>query len=224
MDVLYFYIERTRFIRLFYDTAAKPFQTTLKAIEDEMPPFDSPPYSEDGEPSYLGEWIEASEALEILGRTCLSMLSSSLNLYFRTWERELGVQWGEGERKRHFKKGFVEGYLICFEGVLDISRHDCPADLSLIEQIVLARNHDQHPDELTTLRVKHAKTDWKRHGHLFFMSEADSAMFSDADIRETSFLDPAINVSRDQLSSAIGETEKLTAWLEGHMITRRWGS
>ncbi|EFO30190.1 conserved hypothetical protein [Roseibium sp. TrichSKD4] len=64
------------------------------------------------------EWMEASEALEVLDRTCLSMLSPSLQLYFRTWERELGVKWEEGERRELFKNGFLEGYLTCFEQVL----------------------------------------------------------------------------------------------------------
>ena len=223
MDVLYFYKERTRFIRQFYDTAAIPFEAVINSIEDELPPFDDPPYSEDGEPAYLVEWIEASEALEVLGRTCLSMLSPSLQLYFKTWERELGVQWDEGERKKVFKNGFVEGYMACFEQVLGISRQDCPADFTIIEQIVLARNRDQHPDQLTTMRVNHSKTDREKHGHLFFMNKQDSAMFSDSEIKDFSFLDPAVHVSRDHLLVAIGETEKLSGWLEEHMIAKRWG-
>lgn len=60
MDVLHFYKERIRFIRQFYDTAATPFETIMKSIEDGSSPFDNPPYSEDGEPAYLVEWIEAS--------------------------------------------------------------------------------------------------------------------------------------------------------------------
>lgn len=47
MDVLFFFKERTRFIRQFYDSAAAPFIQTMKAIENEEPPFDNPPYSEE---------------------------------------------------------------------------------------------------------------------------------------------------------------------------------
>jgi len=223
MDVLYFFKDRTRFIRMFYETAAMPFETKMKAIEDGLPPFDDPPYSEDGEPAYLAEWIEASEALEVLGRTCLSMLSPSLQLYFRTWEQKLGVRWVNGERKKAFKNGFVQGYIACFEEVLDISRQDCPADLGLIEQITLARNRDQHPDEITTMRVSHSKADREKHAHPFFMSAQDSAMFSDSDFADISFLDPAVHVSKDHLLIAIRETEKLSEWLEKHMIMKRWG-
>ncbi len=221
MDVLFFFKERTRFIRQFYDSAAAPFTQTMKAIEDQEPPFDNPPYSEDAEPPYLTEWIEASEALEVLGRTCLSMLSPSLQLYFITWEQQLGVRWEEGARRKAFKKGFLEGYMIRFEDVLGISRDDCPANLGIIEQVTLARNRDQHPDEITTMRVKHSKSDRERHGTLFFMSEHDRAMFSDPEMTRISFLDPAVHVSRDQLMAAIEESEKLTDWLEEHMLTKR---
>jgi len=55
MDILYFFRERTQFIKMFYETAASPFRETIRAIEDERPPFNDPPYSEDGEPAYLAE-------------------------------------------------------------------------------------------------------------------------------------------------------------------------
>jgi hypothetical protein len=223
MDVLYFYKERMRFIRQLYVTAAAPFAATMQAIEESRAPFDDPPYSEDGEPPYLTEWIEASEALEVLGRMCLSMVSPSLQLYFKTWEQQLGVTWEEDERKRAFKKGILEGYTTCFEQVLDISRGDCPANLGLVEQIMLARNRDQHPEEITTMRVKHSKADRGKHGQLFFMSDQDRAMFSNSDFEDLSFLDPSVHVSRDQLFKAIEETEKLTDWLESHLIVKRWG-
>ena len=87
MDVLYFFVDRTRFIRYFYDNAAAPFRETMRKIEAGEAPFGNPPYQEDGEPRYLSEWVEATEAVEVLGRSCLSMLSASLNLYFRTWEQ-----------------------------------------------------------------------------------------------------------------------------------------
>ena len=87
MDVLFFFKQRTRFIRHFYETAGMPFRETKRKIEAKEPPFDDPPYSEDGEPPYVEEWIAASEAQEVLGRTCLSMLSTSLQLYFMTWEK-----------------------------------------------------------------------------------------------------------------------------------------
>ncbi|UWR45372.1 hypothetical protein [Phaeobacter inhibens] len=224
MDVLFFFKERTRFIRQFYDTAAAPFIQTMEAIEKGAPPFDDPPYSEDGEPAYLVEWIKASEALEVLGRTCLSMLSPSLQLYFRTWERQLGIRWDEGERNRAFKKGFLNGYLTCFEQVSGIVRKDCPADLDLIEQFILARNRDQHPEDITSMRVTHGRVKTDTPGNQFFMSETDRAMFRDPEMQKLSFLDPAVHVSGEQLFAAILEAENLVDWLEATLLKTRWGS
>ena len=127
MDVLFFFKRRTGFIRRFYETAGTPFLETMRKIKAEESPFDDPPYSEDGEPPYLEEWIEAREALEVLGRTCLSMLSSSLQLYFRTWEQQFGIRRESSRRKRKFKDGFLQHYKTYFEKVLRLSWVDCPA-------------------------------------------------------------------------------------------------
>lgn len=223
MDVLFFFKERTRFIRQFYKTAAAPFLQTMEAIEKSSPPFDDPPYSEDGEPAYLIEWIEASEALEVLGRTCLSMLSPSLRLYLKTWERQLGVRWEEHERRKAFRKGFLNGYLTCFEKVSGIVRKECPADLDLIEQIILARNRDQHPEDITSMRVTHGRTRADFPSSQFFMSERDRAMFSKPEMRALSFWNPAVHVTGEQLFAAILETEKLVDWLEVRLLKARWG-
>ena len=85
MEVLYFLKERTKFIGRFYEAAGEPFRTTIDKIEAKEAPFDEPRCSEDGEPAFMEEWLEASMALEMLGRTCISMLSASLQLYFKTW-------------------------------------------------------------------------------------------------------------------------------------------
>lgn len=223
MDVLYFFQERTRFIRRFYNTAAQPFETIQVAIEKELPPFDDPPYSEDSEPAFLSEWLEADEALEILGRTCLSMLYPSLQLYFQTWERQLCIQVEKEERKRIFKKGIINGYLQIYEQVLGISRKDSPADLELIEQITLARHRDQHPEQITTMRVTHSEKDRKKHPNPFFMNESDSAMIADQKMAGISFFAPTVHVSREHLTTAIEEVEKLTEWLEEYMLAKRWG-
>ena len=223
MDVLHFFKERTRFIRYFYDTAGMPFFATKRKIENEEAPFDNPPYSEDGEPQYLEQWIEADEALEILGRTCLSMLSPSLELYFRTWEKELGVVWKSGERKREInKKGFLQVYRNCFEKMLGISWDHCPADLEIIEQITLARNRDQHPDEITSMRVKHTGYDLKKYPRPFFMSETDWHFQENWEIDLGFWMNPTVHVSRDKLYRAIAETEMLTDWLEEYMFAARY--
>lgn len=216
MDVLFFFKERTRFIRYFYETAGMPFYETMRKIEAEEAPFDDPPYSEDGEPPYTEEWIEASEAVEVLGRTCLSMLSTSIQLYFRVWMKQLGIRFESEEDRHSFRNGFLQGYKTCLEGDLGISWACCPADLELIEQIILARNRDQHPAEITTMNVRHGKKDLKKYSLPFFMSEFERKEFNA--MAGKSFMTPTVYVSREMLCQAVDETEKMTDWLEEHLL------
>ena len=219
MDVLFFFKRRTEFIRRFYETAGTPFLETLRKIDAEEPPFDDPPYTEDEEPPYLEEWIEAREGLEVLGRTCVSMLSTSLRLYFETWEREFGIRRESGEHKRTFKGGFLQHYKTCFEKILQISWVDCPANIELIEQMILARNRDQHPDHITTMRVRHKKKDLSKYPLPFFMNESEKEFHANSDMEGRLLMDPpTIEVSPDALRQALAETEKLTDWLEEHML------
>lgn len=221
MDVLFFLKERTKFIRYFYETAAEPFRETIRKIEAGEAPFDDPPYSEDGEPPFLEEWLEADTALEMLGRSCISMLSASLQLYFRTWEGELGLTWEPGERKKAFKNGFLQGYRACFGGVLNLSWDDCPVDFGLLEQVTLARNRDQHPDDISTMRVSHTHKDRGIYPHLFFVSELERKMYDD--MADIPWMTPAVHVSRDMLFTAIEQVETLGEWLEERIRAVRYG-
>ncbi len=57
MDIGYFFNKRIEFIRQFYNTASAPYIERKRKIEAEEEPF-IPPYSEDGEPPFIDEWIE----------------------------------------------------------------------------------------------------------------------------------------------------------------------
>ena len=81
MDVRYFLGERLAFIEQLYVNSAAPFIERKRKIEAEEEPF-VPPYSEDPEPAFLSEWLEAEESLQVIGHTCISMLSASFHLYF----------------------------------------------------------------------------------------------------------------------------------------------
>lgn len=222
MEVLAFLKDRTRFIRDFYETAERPFREIIRKIEEGEAPYDNPPYSEDGEPAYLGEWMDAYTGLEVLGRACVSMLSASLELYFKTWESQLGVRWENDERKRAFEKGFLRGYQYCFGDVLKLSWRDCPADLEILEQIVLARNRDQHPDSITRMGVKHTIHDRKRFPGLFFVSEDERKIYGDPSTTGISWISPSVHVSREALFTAIREVENLAEWLEPKMWAKMY--
>ena len=218
MHVLWFLKERTTFIRRFYEQAGEPFREIMRKIEASEAPFDDPPYSEDGEPPFLVEWSEAHMALEVLGRTCVSMLSASIQLYFKCWEAELGVTWKPGERENAFKSGFIEGYKVTFGELLGLDWGDCPVDFGVLEQVNLARNRDQHPDDVTSMRITHDRKTRERFSELLFVSESDRKMFEDPDMAGISWMSPAVHVSREALFTAIEQVEKLGEWLEERMF------
>ena len=62
-------------------------------------------------------WTLLSAKKSLLGRTrqagvvsCLSMLSASLQLYFNTWERNLGLSCGKSFKAEFSDGGLVGGY------------------------------------------------------------------------------------------------------------------
>lgn len=215
MDVLYFLKERTRLIRQYYEQAAQPFSETIRRIEAEEEPF-VPPYSEDPEPAFLVEWVEANELLEVTGRSCVSMLSASLQLYLNTWDRMLGLQC-KAQFKTDFKRdGLISGYRQCLAARLALDWKDCPADLAIVEQVVLARNRDQHPDSITTLRVTHADQDRARYPRPFFLNDKEAELYDNGDVTSL-WMSPNLHVPREKLMAAISNVESLCDWLEEKM-------
>lgn len=85
LDIEFFLKERTRITLYFYTNASKPFIEIMEAIENNYAPYDNPPYSEDGEPPFLSEWLEANDAYLSVGLTALSMLSSAIQLFLSCW-------------------------------------------------------------------------------------------------------------------------------------------
>jgi hypothetical protein len=169
LDLEYFLKERTKFVRYFYENAARPFERTIKLIEEEKKPFVSP-YSEGGEPAFFTEWLEARDALVSVGLAAVSMLSSSLQLFLSSWTDR--IDYGETKLKRTDKKGWLNAYkkiMINF----DINLSDCPANWELIEQVILVRNLNQHPDNLTALSISYSEDYLEKYPSPYFISEKD---------------------------------------------------
>jgi hypothetical protein len=220
MNVLYFLKERTKFIRRFYEKGGEPFRTTIRKIDAAEAPFDMAPCDEaqDGEPPFMEEWSEASTALEMLGRTCISMLSASLQLYFETWEHEIGLVWEPEERKRTMKKGFIKGYRSAFGDVVSHLWDGCPIDFDILEQIVRARNVDQHPKQISTMRVRHSEKDWQEYPQPFFVNDSERKILSDPETPRISWMIPTLHVSTEALADAIEQVEALGGWMEPRML------
>ena len=213
MDATYFLTERTQFIRKFYDNAVGPFRETKRLIEQQLPPYVSP-YSEDPEPPFLEEWLDAATSEEIVGLACVSLLSDSLKLYFCTLQRDvIGFRFEEDERA--FRGGFLNAYKHALGIILDTDWSDCPASFDIIEQVILARNRSQHGTSFVTMDVRHDGHTLRKYPAPFFARESEQTDWSKADGAFASLLAPTVEVTRDKLFTAIDHVEQLTHWIDG---------
>ncbi|RBL82456.1 hypothetical protein DDE05_37425 [Streptomyces cavourensis] len=210
MDVYFFLKQRTDLIRHFYDAASAPFVETKRHIENELPPFEDPPYDDSGEPPFLSEWLRADVERELVGRAAVSMLSEALKQFFATWERKM---WPKALCAQCFKKafesGFVAGYIDCFTEGFALDWSTCPADLDIVKQVVLARNQAQHPD-LVLDHLPHTPKSLQAYPRPFFVHPKDEGLGGTA----TSFLSPTIHISREKLLEAIDHVEQLAFWIQ----------
>ena len=64
MDLSYWMRQRTDIIRLFYDKGRVPFEQLKRDIEEEVRPWEPPyfnPETDDPEPPFLAEWMQADQ-------------------------------------------------------------------------------------------------------------------------------------------------------------------
>ena len=223
LDVVYFLGARTKFIRDFYDAAISPFEERVRLIEAGAHPFE-PPYSEEGEPAYLEEWMDANASIELIGRTCVSILSESLKLYLKEWERQLGLACQKAEPSSFKQRGFLHGYRRCFESLTGILWANGPFCLDTIEQVIHARNDTQHPSEIIDIGVQHRTSLANGRRSLFFARAEELNLFPDGSSEGFSFMNPMLHVSRDKLFLAISEIEALTSWLEPQLFDVKYPS
>lgn len=226
MDYLYFLGERTRFIRQFYTDAATPFVERERKIEEGEEPFDPADGAESDEPAYLDEWIETRDALDVLGQSCVSMVSSSLHLYMEEWISELVARVGvkqladlgigvptDAAYKAEFKKGWINGYRV-YCAKLGVDWSQGPSDLTLLEEIVIARNTVQHSTDITSVRARQSAHDATKHPRGFFADDLELAMFNRSSIGQ--FVRPVrLNITQDKLFTALDEVERFCEWLNG---------
>lgn len=213
MDIEGFLKLRTAFIRYFYENGVKPFNEIKNAIENEEEPYIQP-YSEDGEPQFLEEWMEADQGVDVVGHVCISMLSSSLQLFLKSWVHRLEERHGMKFNVSFKKKGWFNGYRQIFQQ-LQLPLSECTVDFSVVEQVALARNRVQHPEDLADLQVKYSKADLERFPKPFFASEDEIKMaIRDDDESVIWWLRPSIKSAREKILAATDQVESLCSWLE----------
>lgn len=108
----------------------------------------------------------------------------------------------------------IQGFRICFETIFIVPLDGFTVDLDLLKQIVLARNRDQHPDDLTTMRVAHPHKDRSKHPKPFFARQEELALYTGSE-EPSPLMSLPVHLSREQLKAAIDEVEKIAVWLDG---------
>ena len=222
MDVLYFLKKRIAFIRQLYDRASEPFVERIRLIEAGEEPF-VPPYSEDGEPPFLEEWVEADESLDALGHACISMLSASLRLFLKTWSDILDLKCGEEYRTQFKKGGWFNGFRACFESAIGVNWEEAPINLALLEEIALARNRAQHPNDICTVSVRYSKNDYETLGkRLFFTDDFGHNVIENLGEGQFSWImAPAVKVNPNRLLEALSAVELFCEWLDSKIHEAR---
>jgi len=213
VNVRYFLKQRVDFIRQLYVTSSAAYIERKRLIEAEVEPFIAP-YSEDPEPPFLDEWLEAEESLQVLRRTCISMLAAVFHLYFKAWERQVEIPVDDMLKKTEFKNGWLNGYKAYFAIHFQIRFEDSPVDLAILEEIVLARNRIQHPESITTDSTYYSNSDLNKLPHPFFIDGNDDSFFGDIEASERAWLmAPPIRVTSEKLFTALSEVEKFAEWM-----------
>lgn len=200
--------------------SSTPFLERKRQIEAEEEPFVAL-YSEDAEPAYLEEWLEAEESLQVLGRTCISMLAAVFHLYFKIRVRQYGIS-VDASLKGEFKSGWFNGYKTYFARHFRIRFEDSPSRLEVLEEIVLVRNRAQHPESMTMDSLHFSDRDLVKLPHPFFIDENDAALFFGIEEGERTWLmAPPIRVTAKKLSEALSEVGSFADWLENVEVEQR---
>lgn len=206
MDIQVFTNERLIFARFFYSEGVKPFKSIMTLIENEQEPY-VPVYDESGEPQYIYEWIQAQDGIEAVGLAALSMLSSALQLYMNGWLDRQEVPKGVGAVSRKGNKGWFHALK---DGIAShgIDFTQCPIDVDVLEQLVLARNRTQHSEDITSNSVKHLKRDLDKFQSHVFVKPADVPRVN------AGFNWVRVHVDESNFSQATDSVKMFCNWLE----------
>lgn len=195
-----------------YCSASAPFGELKRRIEAGVDPF-VPPYSEDGEPPFLDEWLEADESLQVLGYSCVSMLASALHLFLEAWVGQSGVPVDENSEFK--KRGWLSGYNAHFTARFGIAFENGPANLKLLEEVVLARNRIEHPSSIISERPEYSTSDMKKLSHPLFVDKTEIALLDlSKDEEPRWFMPPTVHVTESLLLGALTEVEKFAQWFD----------
>jgi hypothetical protein len=143
LDLSGFLRTKLDFIRNLDVKSTEPFNSTIRKINEHEAPFDG----YDGDPEcaedpFLDEWFNAYYSIETLGSCCLCLVHDTLKQFLDEFITSTGrkVPAGKGSWIHRYREFFLSEYNIDWDAA--------PLDMSIVEQIALARNQLQHSGEL----------------------------------------------------------------------------
>jgi hypothetical protein len=214
MEILWFLKQRTAFVRQLYNTSSEPYNLRKKLIESQSAPY-IPRSSDKHEPDFISEWTEADDSLHVLACSCISIISVTLNSYFKAWEIKSTIKLPKDKK---FTNGWLHGYLDHFSTTIGIDTSECPANLSLLEEIILVRNRVQHEELITQIRPNFFKSDLNKIATPVFVTDWERNLAANEKKDEVGlFWIPTIDISSEKLMQAITEVEIFAEWFDQQM-------
>lgn len=221
MDVVSFLDKRIRFILTLHEKGGEAFELEKRLIDEQRPPYDNPPYSEDGEPPFLEQWMDAENSIAVLGGVCITMLSEALKGYFKCHLALLGIK----PTKKVFKKrGFFRGNEIVWENAFKIRFSESGADLKIIEEVIHLRNFIRHQDDIVFDQPILSSEYKNLVPSSYFVHPSDQQNWDDLPNDESLVgltLVPA-HLSKEKITTASEEISKLCNWIDQRMRSRPW--
>lgn len=154
--------------------------------------------------------MDADESRDVLGQMCLSMLSSSLQLFLEEWVIQRRAGHPRDDREARKQLGWFNQFRWYFSERLHIDWNNGPVKTALLEQIVLARNNTQHPDDITTVRVGQTDFDVAKYPESFFADELLVIRGEDG----LPIIPVRLKVTEDKLTAALEAVDSFCTWLD----------
>jgi hypothetical protein len=165
--------QKLKFVLWFFDESTGPFRVCKTKIESCELPFQCGPEDRaETEPPHAELWLEASEAIELQGQLCISLVHRSFREYLDDTVRKSGREApkNRGNWFGNYKEWFLR---------LGVDWERSTANLSVIEETAEARNRIQHgsPHDSHSL-IKRQDADYsKRFEDAAFKSDFEARLF-----------------------------------------------
>jgi hypothetical protein len=111
----------------------------------------------------------------------------------------------------------------CFRQAAGLNWEECPADLSIIEQVVLARNMSAHHNgDIGFMSVRYPKEIRLKIEKPLFLHEHEKTVIGREDEAVFTFLGSELIITQDSLAEAVRHIELLVDWMEPQLQEVRW--